>query len=182
MCQKHQHSQSSGGHRSQSQTRFSHCDQHELEVRDQFDDNKWYTYEQELIHIQFTTKQLYCTKQTSVALDEIDNENMPRVLADLQVAKCNCPCDSLTMHDVCTKCFKIDSGVCPNLIPLSLYLELFPKSSVHNLKSTIDHCIQLVAYSKNRIKQYETCYLKVKTNNRMHLCKFYIVASHFNLS
>ena len=131
-----------------------------MEAHDPYDE--WYTHEQESVCIQFTTKHLYCTKQTNVAFDEIDNENMPRVLADLQVAKCNGPHDSLTMHvhDVCTKHFKIDSGVCGNLIPLSLYLELHPESSVNDLKLTTDHHIQLVAYNKNLIKQYGTCYLK----------------------
>ena len=153
-----------------------------MEAHYSYDDSKWYTYEQESVHIQFTTKYLYCTKQTNVAFDEINNENMPRVLADLQVAKCNGPHDSLTMHvhDVCTKRFKIDSGARGNLIPLSLYLELYPESSVNDLKPTVDHCIQLVAYNKNLIKQYVTCYLKVRSNNGVHICKFYVVDSHFN--
>ena len=60
MCQSHQCSRSSGGHRSQAQCkRFSHKDQHEMEVHDPCDDSKWYTYEQESTHIQFTTKNLY---------------------------------------------------------------------------------------------------------------------------
>ena len=87
MCQSYQCSQSSGGHRSQSQFTFSWKDQHEMEACDPYDDSKWYSYEQESIHIQFTTKHLYYTKQTNVVFDEIDNENIPRVLANLQVAK-----------------------------------------------------------------------------------------------
>ena len=81
MCHNHQHSQSSGGncHRSQSQNaRFSCQDHHELESHDQYDDSKWYSYEQESVHIHFTTKHLYYTKQPNVVFDEIDNENMPR--------------------------------------------------------------------------------------------------------
>ena len=74
-----------------------------------------------------------------MAFDEIDNKDMPRVLADLDVPKCNGPKDSLIMHATCIKHFKIDSGACGNLIPLSLYLELFPETNVHDLKSTIDH-------------------------------------------
>ena len=113
--------------------------------------------------------------------DETDSsEDMPRVLADLNVCKCNGPRDSLVMHDVCIKCFKIDSGACGNLIPLSLYLELFPDSCVNDLKPTIDHGVQLVAYNKHLIKQYGTCYLKIKSNGRMYICKFYVIDSHFN--
>ena len=88
-----------------------------------------------------------------MVFDEIDNENMLRVLADLHVSKCNGSCDSLVMHDVCTKHFKIDSGACGNFMPLSLYLDLFPNSSVNNLKSSIDHGVQLVACNKNLIMQ-----------------------------
>ena len=64
----------------------------------------------------------------NVMFDEIDQENMPRVLADLHVSQCNGPKDSLAMHDVRVhvQCFKIDSSACCNLIPLSLYLDLFP--------------------------------------------------------
>ena len=66
--------------------------------------------------------------------DEIDNnDNIPRVLAYLNVSRCNGPRDSLVMHDVCTKHFKINSGACGNIIPLSLCLELFPNSCVNDL-------------------------------------------------
>ena len=71
------------------------------------------------------------------------------------------------MHDVHVKHFKVDSSACGNLIPLSLYLDLFPNSSVRDLQSTIDHRVQLVAYNKNLIKQYGTCYLKV---NQVVMC------------
>ena len=89
----------------------------------------------------------------NVMFDEIDQENMPRVLADLHVFQCNGPKDSLVMPDVHTKHFKIESGACGNLIPLSLYLELFPNSCVNDLKLTIDHRVQLVVYNKNLTKQ-----------------------------
>ena len=116
----------------------------------------------------------------NVMFDEIDQENMPRVLADLHVSQCNGPKDSLAMHDVHVKCFKVDSSTCGNLIPLSLYLDLFPNSSVKDLQSTIDHRVQLVAFNKKLIKQYGTCYLKVKSNGCVYICKFYVVDSHFN--
>ena len=163
MCRSRQCSQSSNGHRPQSQSsRFSCKDHHELESQscNQYDDSKWYSYEQESVQIQFTTKHLYHTKQTNVVFDEIDNdEGMSRVLTDLYVSRCNGPKDSHVMHDVCPKHFKIDSGGCGTLIPLFLYLELFPNSCVNDLKPTIDHRVQLV-YNKNLIKQYGTCYLK----------------------
>ena len=84
------------------------------------------------------------------------------------------------MHNVHVKCFKVDSSACDNLIPLSLYSDLFPNSNVSDLQSTIDHRVQLVTYNKNLIKQYGTCYLKIKSGGHVHICKFYVVDSHFN--
>ena len=176
LIEGNQHSE----HQSQN-SRFSHKDPQELESSQTYDDSKWYSYEQESVRIQFTSKHLYHTKPMNIRFDEIDQENMPRVLVDLHVSQCNGPKDSLAMHNVHVKCFKVDSGVCSNLIPLSLYLDLFPNSSVRGLQSTIDHRVQLVAYNKNLIKQYGTCYLKVKSSGHVHICKFYVVDSHFNL-
>ena len=109
MCRS-RHCSQSNGQRSQSRSsRFSRKDHHELESsQTQFDDSKWYSYEQESIRIQFTTKQT----STNVVFDAIDQENMPRVLADLHVSQCNDPKDSLVMNhtNVHTKCFKIDSN------------------------------------------------------------------------
>ena len=181
MCSSRQPSKSNG-QRSQSQnSRFSCKDHHELEPPQTYDDSKWYSYEQESVRIQFTSKHLYHTKPMNVMFDEIDQENMPRVLADLHVSQCNGPKDSLAIHDVHVKCFKVDSGTCGNLIPLSLYLDLFPNSSVRDLQSTIDHRVQLVVCNKNLIKQYGTCYLKIRSSGHVHICKFYVVDSHFNL-
>ena len=35
-------------------------------------------------------------------------------------------------------------------------------------------------YNKNLIKQYVTCYLKIRSNGHVYICKFYVVDSHFN--
>ena len=48
------------------------------------------------------------------------------------------------------------------------------------MKSTIDHRVQLVAHNKNLVKQYGTCYLKIRSNSHVYICKFYVVDSHFN--
>ena len=180
MCRSRQHSQSNG-QRSQSQnSRFSHKDHHELKSSQTYDDSKWYSYKQESVCIQFTSKHLYHTKPMNVMFDEIDQENMPRVLADLHVSQCNGPKDSPAMYNVHVKCFKVDSGTCGNLIPLSLYLDLFQNSSVRDLQSPIDHRVQLDAYNKNLIKQYGTCHLKIKSSGHVHMCKFYVVDSCLN--
>ena len=103
MCRSRQHSQSND-QRSQSQnSRFRHKDHHELESSQSYDDSKWFSYEQESVCIQFTSKPLYHTKPMNVMFDEIDQENMPRVLADLHISQCNGPKDSLAMHNVHVK-------------------------------------------------------------------------------
>ena len=66
MRRSRQHSQSNG-QRSQSQnSRFSCKDHHELESSKTYDDSKWYSYKQEFVHIQFTSKHLYHTKPMNV--------------------------------------------------------------------------------------------------------------------
>ena len=184
MCLSHHHSQSScNGHRSQSQNlRFSHKDQHELESQDQYDDSKWYSYEQESVCIQFTNKNTSTIQSKPVWC------LMKLITKTCQGCWLTCMCQNVMVPMIQLLCmmlvlrFKIDSGACGNLIPLSLFLDLFPGSSVHDLKPTIGHTVQLVAHNKNLIKQYGTCYLKLKTgsNGRMHICKFYVVDSHFN--
>ena len=59
-------------------------------------------------------------------------------------------------------------------------LRIVPNSCVNDLKPTIDHRVQLVVYNKNLIKQYGTCYLKIKSNGCMYICKFYVIDSCFN--
>ena len=53
----------------------------------------------------------------NVMFDEIDQENMPRVLANLHVSQCNGPKDSFAMSNVHVQHLKIDSSACGNLIP-----------------------------------------------------------------
>ena len=82
MCRSRQCSQSNG-QKSQSQnSRFSRGDHHELESSQTYDDSKWYSYKQESVQLKFTSKHLYHTKPMNVMFDEIDQGNMPRVLAD----------------------------------------------------------------------------------------------------
>ena len=45
---------------------------------------------------------------------------------------------------------------------------------------SIDHRVQLLAYNKKEICQYDVCYLHVKSKNCVKLCKFYVVDSKFN--
>ena len=76
--------------------------------------------------------------------------------------------------------FKLDSGACGNLLPLRLYKELFQHVTRQEMIRSIYHRIQLLSYNKKEIRQYGVCYLHVKSNNHVKLCKFYVVDSRFN--
>ena len=76
--------------------------------------------------------------------------------------------------------FKLDSGVCRNLLPLRLYKELFPHVTRQEMLRSIDHRVQLLAYNKKEICQHGMCYLHVKCKNCVKLCKFYVVDNKFN--
>ena len=76
--------------------------------------------------------------------------------------------------------FKLDSGTCSNLLTLRLYKELFPHVTRQEMLRSIDHRVQLLSYNKKEIRQYGVCYLHVKSQNRVKLCKFYVVDSKFN--
>ena len=84
MCRSCQCSQSGSSHRPQSQNRFSHHDQHELEpyaminmmiVNGILMNKSLFAYSSQ--------QNTYSIKQTNVTFDEIDTENMPRVFTDL---------------------------------------------------------------------------------------------------
>ena len=77
--------------------------------------------------------------------------------------------------------FKLDSGACSNLLLLRLYKELFPHVTRQEMLRSIDHRVQLLSYNKKEICQYGVCYLHVKSQNHVKLCKFYVVDSKFNL-
>ena len=59
--------------------------------------------------------------------------------------------------------FKLDSGICGNLLPLGLYKELFPHVTRQEMLRSIDHRVQLLSYNKKEICQYGVCYLHVKS-------------------
>ena len=48
------------------------------------------------------------------------------------------------------------------------------------MQRSIDQRVQLLSYNKKEICQYGVCYLHVKSQNHVKLCKFYVVDSKFN--
>ena len=71
--------------------------------------------------------------------------------------------------------FKIDTGVDGNLIPITMFMKLYPKISLEMLAKTIDKGITLFVYNNTPIKQYGTCSVKVSFKEKQQICKFYVV-------
>ena len=101
--------------------------------------------------------------QTNIKFDEISNL---QALGDLNLSN--------RAGKVITQRFKLDSGACANLIPISVYSRLFNKSD-RDLKTTVDQRVQLIAANNKEIKQLGTVNLRVKAEDREKVCKFYIV-------
>ena len=71
--------------------------------------------------------------------------------------------------------FKIDTGADGNLMPITMFMKLYPKISLETLSKTIDKGITLFAYNNTPIKQYGTCSVKISFKGRHEICKFYVV-------
>ena len=71
--------------------------------------------------------------------------------------------------------FKLDMGADGNLMPITMFMKLYPKISLETLAKTIDKGIMLYAYNNTPIKQYGTCSVKITFNGKQEICKFYVV-------
>ena len=83
--------------------------------------------------------------QTNIKFDKISNSQS---LGDLSLTN--------RAGKVITQRFKLDSGACANLIPISVYSRLFNKSD-RDLKTTIDHRVKLIAANNKQIKTIRYC-------------------------
>ena len=71
--------------------------------------------------------------------------------------------------------FKVDMGADGNLMPITMFMKLYPKISLETLAKTIDKGITLFMYNNMPIKQYGTCSVKITFNGKQEICKFYVV-------
>ena len=121
---------------------------------------------------------------SNICFNEIDGQNCSRVLADPTLCKAesakDCHMTNFQNFQGLQHRFKLDSGVCGDLLPLRLYKELFPHITRQEMLRSIDHRVQLLSYNKKEIHQYAVCYLHVKSKNCVKLCRFYVVDSKFN--
>ena len=70
--------------------------------------------------------------------------------------------------------FKVDTGADGNLMPITMFMKLYPKISLEALSKTVDRGI-MYAYNNTPIKQYGTCSVKITFNEKQEICKFYVV-------
>ena len=71
--------------------------------------------------------------------------------------------------------FKIDTGADGNLMPIAMFMKLYPRISLEALSKTVDKGITLYAYNNTPIKQCGTCSVKITFNGKQEICKFYVV-------
>ena len=87
--------------------------------------------------------------------DEITTTpSLQRILTDLHVKSIG-----VSQSNWLKERFKVDSGVCGNLMPLGMYKSLYSKES---LVSTINHSVHLLDYNKQEIRQLGTCKVLVR--------------------
>ena len=70
--------------------------------------------------------------------------------------------------------FKIDTGADGNLMPITMFMKLYPKISLETLAKTIDKGITQFAYNNTPIKQYGTCSVKVTFKGKQDICTFFM--------
>ena len=160
-CHSKQHGKSPRSNvRSSSQNnRFSCSDIHEID-QSQFDDS--IQFEQDSITIQFKTK----TRHTNLMFDEISSiPSLQGVLTDVHVKP-------MGSSHWAKQCFKIDSGACGNLMPLSMYKSMYnhvPSST------TVNNVVCLLDYNKKEIKQFGACDVDVRFRSIVKHIHFYVV-------
>ena len=71
--------------------------------------------------------------------------------------------------------FKVDTGVDGNLMPISMFSQLFLKVSFDALSRTIDKSVTLYAYNNTAIRQFGTCQVRLRFKGNTCVCKFYVV-------
>ena len=77
--------------------------------------------------------------------------------------------------------FKVDTGVCGNLLLYILYKQIAGcKAHMNYLCHTIDNSVNLVAYNNKKIKQLGTCTLHVSCGPNTRMVKFFVVDSRLN--
>ena len=148
---------------SSNNNRFSHHDVHEID-QSQFNDSV--QFKQDSITIEF--KDFTQLRHRNIMFDEISStRSLQRVLTDIHLKQIG------INQSNWQKCyFKIDSGSCGNLMPVSMYKSLYSKNPSSTIVNTSVH---LLDYNKQETKQLGTCHVSVKFCSKLKNVHFYIV-------
>ena len=135
-------------------------------MQDDFD----FQYEQDSITIVFNTQM----RDKNVMLDEITSHpNLQCALTYLHVSDKDSSGKNIR--------FRVDTGVCGNILPYNLYEWIVGnKTHVNFLCSTFDHSVNLMVYNNKRIKQLCTCMLRVSCGANTKMVKVFVVDSQLN--
>ena len=120
---------------------------------------------------------------SNVLFDEIDGANQ-RILTDLCIQGASNlkdwnPVSSKHQGPVLKCRFKVDSSAAGNIIPYTVFQELYPGMPKIILKNSINCRMCHVAYNKEEIKQLGTCVLKVNYGGKTLPQEFFIISSKF---
>ena len=151
------------GHFSQlchSRQRGNSChDVHEID-QSQFDDSV--QFKQDSITKQFKTQ----VRHSNIMFNEIPSTPLlQRVPTDVHIKAIG--------QSNWSKCrFKIDSGACGNLMPLSMFKSLYNRLPS---STSVNSAVCLLDYNKKEIKQLGTCYVSVRFRSIVKCVHFYVV-------
>ena len=130
-------------------------------------------YEYDTINVRtvcFTTNVKY-THNANIAFDEVSSDRkLEHLLTDVTVS--NKIGNKTTVH------VKLDTGASGNLLPYSVFKEIFPLVSVKELCHSIDNNVCLEAYNKSSIKQLGTCLLTAWHGKQSCLCHSFVVPDY----
>ena len=71
--------------------------------------------------------------------------------------------------------FKIDTGADGNLMPITMFVRLFPKLSLKTLGKTVEKELHFFAYNNTLIRQFGVCSVKLSLKGKSAIGKFYVV-------
>ena len=138
--------------------RHSHHDVHEI---DQSQFNDAVQFEQDSVTIQFKTQ----LRHKNIMFDEVSTApSLQRILTDIYIS------DKQTNWLKCR--FKIDSGACGNLMPVSMYKSLYNRAPP---STSVSSALCLLDYNRKEIKQLGTCYVYVRFRSTVKRVHFYVV-------
>ena len=123
-------------------------------------------FEQDSVTIEFrNSTQL---QHTNIMFDEVSSKpSLQQVLTDVQVKAIGSNQSWLKQR------FKINSGACGNLMPVSMYRVLYKWKPIAN---TVIHAVSLLDYNKQEIRQLGTCNVIARFGYTSKCNHFYVVS------